>query len=191
MPVVPPHVHTPVFTKVTRPTDRSIELHNVCEICGLAIQRERSTGPWATAKELALRRDPIPAKPDRINVYVCEKCGAYTVTVDLHQGHTPYMIQCHTCSGMATSWGYPTVRPIPAYLPHPAWEWHKPSGEGYVKLSPEMRSYIDQGGLALRPRSPSSSDVDDLAVASDEGEDIQTSGQNPRPWPPEIKKGNL
>lgn len=34
--------------------------------------------------------------PDpRINVYVCRKCGGYTVTVDVDEGVTPFMIGCH------------------------------------------------------------------------------------------------
>lgn len=31
----------------------------------------------------------------RINVYVCEKCGGHTVTVDVDEGVTPFMIGCH------------------------------------------------------------------------------------------------
>ena len=31
----------------------------------------------------------------RINVYVCQKCGGYTVTVDVDEGVTPFMIGCH------------------------------------------------------------------------------------------------
>lgn len=31
----------------------------------------------------------------RINVYVCEKCHGHTVTVDVDEGVTPFMIGCH------------------------------------------------------------------------------------------------
>jgi len=31
----------------------------------------------------------------RINVYVCRKCGGHTVTVDVDHGVTPFMIGCH------------------------------------------------------------------------------------------------
>lgn len=31
----------------------------------------------------------------RINVYVCRKCGGHTVTVDVDDGVTPFMIGCH------------------------------------------------------------------------------------------------
>lgn len=31
----------------------------------------------------------------RINVYVCQKCGGHTVTVDVDEGVTPFMIGCH------------------------------------------------------------------------------------------------
>lgn len=32
---------------------------------------------------------------ERINVYVCQKCGGHTVTVDVDEGVTPFMIGCH------------------------------------------------------------------------------------------------
>lgn len=31
----------------------------------------------------------------RVNVYVCQKCGGHTVTVDVDEGVTPFMIGCH------------------------------------------------------------------------------------------------
>ena len=31
----------------------------------------------------------------RVNVYVCRKCGDHTVTVDVDEGVTPFMIGCH------------------------------------------------------------------------------------------------
>ena len=46
----------------------------------------------------------------------------------------------------------------PEYL-QPTWwdaipvhfEWYKPTGEEYEKLSPEMKEYVDKGGLDMRP----------------------------------------
>lgn len=111
-------------------------------------------GPWLTIAEMA----PEPADPDRVNIYACETCGGYTMTIDLHRGTTPFTIYCRAsgkvgdCPGLATSWGYPPDRPIPAHLPAPAWEWYRPTGEEYERLTPEMQEHVNKGGLDIRPR---------------------------------------
>lgn len=33
----------------------------------------------------------------RINVYICEKCGGHTTTVDVDEGVTPFMMYVCTC----------------------------------------------------------------------------------------------
>ncbi len=113
----------------------------------------------------SLLRDPIkldtnsprPAAPDRVNVYTCEKCGGYTVTIDIHEGVTPFMLRCRAsgregdCNGMAESSCYPKG-PRPSHIPEPAWEWFKPVGSEYRKLNRDMREHVDKGGLDIRKR---------------------------------------
>jgi hypothetical protein len=80
------------------------------------------------------------------------------VTIDVHEGITPFMIRCRAgrkrdCTGMAESEFYPEERPLPPHIPMPpAWEWFKPVGRQYRKLSWAMREHIDKGGLDLRKR---------------------------------------
>jgi hypothetical protein len=97
---------------------------------------------------------PELAPPNRINIYVCEKCGGNTVTIDIHEGCTPFMLDCRAsgkegdCDGMAQSSFY-RVSPL---SPEPQWEWFKPIEEDYDSLSPAMRQHVDDGGLDIRRR---------------------------------------
>lgn len=94
----------------------------------------------------------------RENVYTCTKCGGYTVTVDVDDGITPFILRCRAsgkegeCNGRAYSSCYPNG-PRPAKIPPPAWEWFKPIGSEYNKLSRDMKEHVDKGGLDLRKRT--------------------------------------
>src|SRR5882724_11753926 len=117
-----------------------------------AHQPDRSLVPGESMKT-----EPIPAKANRINVYVCPKCDGYTVTIDIHVGVTPFMLRCRAsgkegdCDGMAESSLYPEGPP-PPWIPDPSWEWFKPVGSEYRKLSRDMKEHVDKGGLDLRKR---------------------------------------
>ncbi|MDE2103414.1 MAG: hypothetical protein KGL39_39600 [Patescibacteria group bacterium] len=99
---------------------------------------------------------PQPAAPDRINVYVCPTCHGFTVTIDIHEGVTPFLLGCRAtgqpgdCRGMARSSFYPKERPV--HIPAPAWEWFMPTGREYHKLAQVMKDHVDKGGLVLRKR---------------------------------------
>jgi hypothetical protein len=94
----------------------------------------------------------------RENVYTCEKCARFTVTVDVDEGVTPFMLKCRAsgkegdCDGTAYSACYPT-NPRPSWMPAPAWEWFKPTGSEYNKLSEAMKRHVDKGGLDIRHRT--------------------------------------
>ena len=91
----------------------------------------------------------------RENVYVCEDCGGYTVTVDVDEGTTPFMIQClvnDDCAGWAHSSFYPKG-PRPSHILTPEWEWYKPTGDTFARLSHEMKKHINLGGLDIRART--------------------------------------
>jgi predicted RNA-binding Zn-ribbon protein involved in translation (DUF1610 family) len=92
------------------------------------------------------------------NVYVCPKCGQFTVTVDIDEGTTPFMLRCRAsgfegdCNGMAVSQLYPQG-PRPANIPEPAWEWYKPSEKELRKCHDTgMREHARLGGLFIRRR---------------------------------------
>jgi len=93
----------------------------------------------------------------RENVYVCQKCGGLTVTVDIDEGVTPFMLKCRAsgkegdCDGFAQSSFYPSG-PRPPHIPSPSWEWFKPTGKDYKKLSRAMKEHVDAGGLDIRRR---------------------------------------
>ena len=92
-----------------------------------------------------------------VNVYTCQKCKGFTVTVDLVEGVTPFMIRCRAkqfmggiCDGMAESGFY--RQPAPAA---PAWEWYRPDAEEIERLDLGTREHVKQGGLLLRARAAS------------------------------------
>lgn len=103
---------------------------------------------------------------ERRNAYVCKDCRHITLTVDIHEGTTPFMIDCEKCKGMAQSFMYQ----LPGVLATsqasgltPTQEWYNPiygtppeeiaitlDALGY---SIEECTHIEAGGLLLRPRS--------------------------------------
>jgi len=101
------------------------------------------------------------------NVYTCQKCGGHTVTIDVDEGVTPFMIGCRAdriiekrCEGMAYSNFYPE-KPWPAHIPREAkWEWYKPTDAELRKnykdddMYAQMKEYVDKGGLDMRRRKP-------------------------------------
>ena len=96
---------------------------------------------------------PKRAEPNRINVYTCDKCGGKTVTRDVHEGVTPFMLRCRAsghegdCDGKAYSAMYRVPKELGLI---PMWEWFKPVGSEYNKLSDAMKEHVDKGGLDLR-----------------------------------------
>lgn len=106
-------------------------------------------------------------KLPKLNVYVCEY-GCYTVTVDVDEGVTPFLIKCRKrstldrpieakylgkdgeCVGTARSSLYPR-KPKPAHIPDPTHEWYKP--ESTKGLDDFERDHVQNGGLLLRRRT--------------------------------------
>jgi hypothetical protein len=93
----------------------------------------------------------------RKNIYTCPK-GHHTVTVDVDDGVTPFMLRCrqkdddgkHNCTEMARSHMY-RLTPIEQAM-EPEYEWFKPlSLKG---LSREMKEHVKKGGLELRKINP-------------------------------------
>ena len=86
------------------------------------------------------------------NVYICRQCGGKTITIDVDEGVTPFMIGCRAtgregdCDGIAESSFYR----VSANTPEADWEWFRPTGSEYRKLSREMREHVDKGGLDIR-----------------------------------------
>jgi hypothetical protein len=89
------------------------------------------------------------------NVYTCQKCGGKTITLDLAEGVTPFMLGCRAsgnefeCDGFAQSAMYR----IPHDTPEHGWEWFRPVGSEYRKLSRAMKEHVDNGGLDIRKRA--------------------------------------
>lgn len=83
------------------------------------------------------------------NVYVCSACGHQTVTIDIDEGTTPFMISCIKCDEAAYSQFYADG----AQGMTPTHEWRKPAEkerEELLKLSPEtLTEHVDRGGLLL------------------------------------------
>jgi hypothetical protein len=100
---------------------------------------------------------PVKTGP-RLNAYTCSTCGGKTVTIDIDDGVTPFMLNCRAsgkasggCPGTAQSAMY---RVNPATIGEPAWEWYKPTEAATRKLSAGMQEHVRSGGLLIRKREP-------------------------------------
>lgn len=101
---------------------------------------------------------------ERINFYVCE-FGHATVTVDVDEGCTPFMIGCkhEGCGQSSESCFYPRGVSLLKGLQvngQPKWEWFKPDGLALHKkygsdpdLLRAMIDHVKSGGLDLRART--------------------------------------
>lgn len=84
----------------------------------------------------------------RINVYVCESCGGKTVTKDVDEGVTPFMLCCRAtldCEGYAYSSHYRVDQAQPW-----GWEWFKPTPEEIAAKPEAHRDHYLKGGLDIR-----------------------------------------
>jgi hypothetical protein len=92
-------------------------------------------------------------KEPRINVYRC-RGGHLTVTVDVDEGVTPFMMGCKHpgCDSDAVS-SFDPRGPKPSHIPEPEWEWFKPSPAELKKMDLGMREHCQRGGLDLRKRT--------------------------------------
>ena len=104
---------------------------------------------------------PVKAKPaplPRLNGYVCQRTpepgkGRHvTVTVDVADGVTPFMIGCPACNADAHSMFYPT-KGNPPPLSAATYEWYKPDADEVAQLHPAEATHVKQGGLLMRPRT--------------------------------------
>lgn len=95
------------------------------------------------------------------NVYVCERCSHYTVTIDVDEGVTPMFLACRadgelepTCGGTGQSLMYPP-EPWPDGVPTtPQFEWYRPSQKELVELGWGEIEHVNKGGLLLRKVTP-------------------------------------
>lgn len=99
-------------------------------------------------------RDSEPPGPGAINAYVCSTCYRLTVVEHVDRGVTPMYMSClatEGCVGTARSMRYP---PNPPQKVKDAvrWEWYKPDDEEFKLLDPEMKLFVNRGGLCLRQK---------------------------------------
>jgi hypothetical protein len=108
-----------------------------------------------------LPREPKTPRPvsdllARINGYVCQrptgKKPHITLTVDVDEGVTPFMIGCPDCGFDAYSMMYPRTGRIPpmSAVTH---EWYSPSNEELKTLHPANFEHVRRGGLLMRKRT--------------------------------------
>jgi len=92
-----------------------------------------------------------PAAPDRLNVWTCMKCGFQIVCIDIHEGCTPFALDCKAdgCDGTAYSHFYHVAG---MDFGAPQWEWYTPQFAEYINLSTPERDHVYCGGLLLRRR---------------------------------------
>jgi hypothetical protein len=85
---------------------------------------------------------------NRVNCYVCEKCGHVTKTIDIDSGVTPFMHSCEKCGETASSTFYKDIRPDQK----PTQEWYRPDLQQVLKMRTNfgLLDHILQGGLDVR-----------------------------------------
>jgi hypothetical protein len=84
----------------------------------------------------------------KLNIYVCERCKGHTVTRDMDDGVTPFMIACRAtkaCSGWMKSSFY---RVFDQSM-REDFQWYKPSKA--ARLTRSEIEHVNKGGLLLRP----------------------------------------
>lgn len=81
---------------------------------------------------------------DKVNVYTCRD-GHQTITVDIDQGTTPFMLSCRTpnCGKLARSCMYQCDQDL-----KPEYEWYKPTD--IKKVEKVSREHVRMGGLLIR-----------------------------------------
>ena len=101
---------------------------------------------------------------DRKNIYVCQKCGGCTVTIDKDDGTTPFMIRCRAkdhhihgamlvegCKGTAYSVCYNLNAVIGSTYMEPEYEWYRPGNDELRKITHAATlQHVSMGGLLLR-----------------------------------------
>lgn len=91
----------------------------------------------------------MASEAQRLNRYTCQVCRGTITTMDVDDGTTPFMLDCHAtegCHGTMTSSMYRV--PIDAV---PTFVWRKATAEEYKAASPAMRHHFDLGGLDIFP----------------------------------------
>lgn len=84
----------------------------------------------------------------RKNVYKCDACGGWIVTIDRDAGTTPAFLACRStedCDGRMASMWYD----VPQEL-EPTHEWYNPLDHEYRTLNKLERDHVDRGGLLIR-----------------------------------------
>lgn len=119
--------------------------------------------PGRAARLLARLDVRMMSQSDRINGYRCQTCGYLTVTIDVDQGVTPFMIDCpggaRSCGAVAVSLGYP--KDIPPHWAEPKYEWYRPSLAWARRKGPDMLNHVQRGGLVFRKREMSQVEADE------------------------------
>ena len=85
---------------------------------------------------------------NRVNCYVCTKCGHITKTRDIDAGVTPFMHRCEKCNEIAQSTFYTDI----AITQQPTEEWFRPTLKQVIKMrkDEDMLDHILKGGLDVR-----------------------------------------
>lgn len=92
----------------------------------------------------------------KINVYTCEECGGFTVTIDIDEGVTPFMLRCRApqfMGGACDGWGQSGFYKPRADVPAPAWEWYAPDAAELATMDEAMADHCRNGGLNIRARA--------------------------------------
>lgn len=90
----------------------------------------------------------------RLNAYTCNNLHV-TVTQDIHEGVTPFMIECPVCKDMAMSRMY-KVNDTPKI--QPTHEWYKPEPKEWDLLDDNVIDHVKNGGLLMRKIPPKKKD---------------------------------
>jgi len=86
----------------------------------------------------------------RKNMYRCNNCSHFIVTIEVDRGVTPMMLSCDSCTiGTRRSGFY-----LDGYQKlTPTHEWYRPDGDELLELleDPQANDHYIRGGLSIRP----------------------------------------
>ena len=80
------------------------------------------------------------------NLYKCDQCGAYVVTLYKDKGVTPFIMMCKKCNGAMHHTQSSRQAPPPFVEVH---NWVRPTLEQTLRLSEGLREHVLNGGLVL------------------------------------------
>jgi hypothetical protein len=81
----------------------------------------------------------------KVNSYSCDDCARIQLTLNMHNGTTPFCMGCVACGGSATSNFYRVPRTAQKMVIHQI--WYRPIPADFDGMDAETKDHVLNGGL--------------------------------------------